>query len=121
MSVYAKENPSYLDQALESNLLNQTVRPSELVLVKDGPLTPELDAVVDRWVQRAENLDCPPIQVVDLAQNVGLAEALNAVCRRVCMSWLLVLILMICLSDSFCASDSCPGAGRLHGAGLCHA
>ena len=54
------------------------MRPSELVLVKDGPLTPELDAVVDRWVQRAENLDCPPIQVVDLAQNVGLAEALNA-------------------------------------------
>ncbi|WP_426698692.1 glycosyltransferase family 2 protein [Rothia mucilaginosa] len=78
MSVYAKENPAYLDQALESNLLNQTVRPSELVLVKDGPLTPELDAVVDRWVQRAENLDCPPIQVVELAQNVGLAEALNA-------------------------------------------
>ena len=64
--------------AVESNLLNQTLRPSELVLVKDGPLTPELDAVVDRWVQRAENLDCPPIQVVDLAQNVGLAEALNA-------------------------------------------
>ena len=78
MSVYAKENPAYLDQALESNLLQQTVRPSELVLVKDGPLTPELDAVVDRWVQRAENLDCPPIQVVELAQNVGLAEALNA-------------------------------------------
>ncbi len=78
MSVYAKENPAYLEQALESNLLNQTVRPSELVLVKDGPLTPELDAVVNRWVQRAEDLDCPPIQVVELAQNVGLAEALNA-------------------------------------------
>ena len=34
--------------------------------------------MVDRWVQRAENLDCPPIQVVELARNVGLAEALNA-------------------------------------------
>lgn len=78
MSVYAKENPAYLEQALESNLLNQTLRPSELVLVLDGPLTPELRAVVDRWVARAENLDCPPIQLVELPQNVGLAEALNA-------------------------------------------
>ncbi len=78
MSVYARENPAYLEQALESNLMNQTLRPSELVLVLDGPLTPELNEVVDRWVARAKSFDCPPIQCVKLGRNVGLAEALNA-------------------------------------------
>lgn len=38
MSIYKKENPTYLVQALDS-MLNQTVSPAEIVMVKDGPLT----------------------------------------------------------------------------------
>ena len=41
MSVYIKENPTFLKDAIES-VQNQTLKPSELVLVEDGPLTPEL-------------------------------------------------------------------------------
>ena len=38
MSVYNKENPNFFDSALESNLINQTLKPNEFVLVCDGPL-----------------------------------------------------------------------------------
>ena len=41
MSIYYKEDSTYFKQSLES-ILSQTVRTDDLVLVCDGPLTPEL-------------------------------------------------------------------------------
>lgn len=38
MSLYKNEKPAYLAQALDS-VINQTVKPSEIVMVKDGLLT----------------------------------------------------------------------------------
>lgn len=46
MSVYVKENPTFLRDAIKS-VQNQTLKPSELVLVEDGPLTPELYQVLE--------------------------------------------------------------------------
>ena len=37
ISVYIKENPTFLKDAIES-VQNQTLKPSELVLVEEGPL-----------------------------------------------------------------------------------
>ncbi len=71
MSVYKAENPAYLRIALES-LADQTVRADEVVLVEDGPLTDGLHEVI------AEFRDALNIRSVRLAQNVGLARALNA-------------------------------------------
>ena len=45
MSVYIKERPEFLERALES-ILNQTLKPKELVLVKDGVLTRELEIIL---------------------------------------------------------------------------
>lgn len=45
MSVYYKEKPEYLSLSIES-MLNQTVKPDEFIIVKDGPLTTELDEVM---------------------------------------------------------------------------
>ena len=45
MSLYKKEDPDYFQLALDS-MINQTVKPDEIVLVEDGPLTDELYAVV---------------------------------------------------------------------------
>lgn len=45
MSLYAKECPEYLKESLDS-MLAQTVPPTEIVMVKDGPLTDELEAVL---------------------------------------------------------------------------
>ncbi len=71
LSVYRKERASWLRESLES-VFGQTVRPSEVVLVEDGPLTAELDAVVGEFVRRE-----PCLKVVKLPVNGGLGAALN--------------------------------------------
>ncbi len=70
LSVYHKENPEFLDIALRSIWEDQTVKPAEIVIVKDGPLTPELDAVIDSFTRRA------PAVIVPLEKNQGLGKAL---------------------------------------------
>ena len=48
ISVYYKERPIYLKSALDS-VLNQTLPPSEIILIKDGPLTVELEKVLSSY------------------------------------------------------------------------
>lgn len=72
MSVYFKEKPFFLKESLES-LLNQTKIPNEIVLVKDGPLTKELDEVITEFESKYPSI----FTVVSLPQNKGLANALN--------------------------------------------
>lgn len=72
MSVYCLEKPSYLSLSLES-MIGQTVPPYEIVLVKDGPLTDELDAVIEEKISAHPGL----IKVVSLPVNGGLGNALN--------------------------------------------
>lgn len=48
ISLYKKENPVWLREALDS-VFAQTVHPNEIVLVKDGPLTPELESVLNEY------------------------------------------------------------------------
>lgn len=73
MSTYANEKPAYLDAALSSIWTEQLRRPDEIVLVKDGPLTPELDATIDKWAQ----LIGSPLVILVHEKNRGLAAALN--------------------------------------------
>ena len=68
MSLYKKEHPEYLKLALDS-MLNQTVKPDEIVLVEDGPLTEELYAVVDAYKMH--------LKLVINEMNLGLGLALN--------------------------------------------
>lgn len=72
MSVYFRENAQYLKQALDS-IIAQTAAPSEIVLVCDGPLTKELDGVID---QKKNQLG-DSFKVIRLAQNGGLGNALR--------------------------------------------
>ena len=71
LSLYIKEQPSHLIQCLDS-LFSQTLLPTEIILVKDGPLTAELDAIVFDYAVRY-----PVLKVVALPQNQGLGRALN--------------------------------------------
>lgn len=73
MSVYNKEKGDYLRQALESVLINQTVKPSEVVIVKDGPLTDELEEVLSNFYSNYSDV----IKIVSLSENSGLGKALN--------------------------------------------
>ena len=72
MSVYHKENAEYLRTAMDS-IWNQTIPTDDFVLVCDGPLTAELDAVIE--AMRAAHLDT--LHVVRLEKNGGLGNALN--------------------------------------------
>ena len=52
MSVYYKEKPKYLQQALESIWDKQTLKPDEIILVEDGKLTPELYQIIEKWKKK---------------------------------------------------------------------
>nr|WP_075577280.1 glycosyltransferase [Olsenella timonensis] len=73
MSCYAKDRPEWLSLALES-MAAQTLRPTEVVLVFDGPLTEGLVAAVDAFDAAHPGL----LVRVPLERNVGLGPALNA-------------------------------------------
>ena len=61
MSLYIKEKAEYFEECMQS-ILRQTVMPAEIVIVFDGPITPELRASVERhkkenpgWIRTVEN------------------------------------------------------------------
>lgn len=71
MSLYHKERPDYLRQSLDS-VFNQTLKPDEVVMVEDGPLTPELYSILDEY----ESVH-PELKRIPLSVNGGLGKALN--------------------------------------------
>lgn len=72
MSVYAKENPEYLRESIES-IWNQTVKTNDFWVVCDGPLTKELDAVLEENQKAHKEV----FHLLRLKENVGLGRALN--------------------------------------------
>lgn len=73
LSVYKQEKPDHLNQALLSIWDEQDLKPNQIVLVKDGPLSTGLDCVIASWSNRLGEA----LKVVALAENVGLGAALN--------------------------------------------
>ena len=73
ISVYKKESPSFLMKALESITQNQTLRPEEIVLVEDGPLSSELYKVIDIWKEKLGDV----LTVCKNEVNLGLTKSLN--------------------------------------------
>lgn len=70
MSVYCKEHVDFLKQALDSVFL-QTARAAQVVIVEDGPLTPELDNLLGVYKEKY-----PELELVPLPTNRGLGLAL---------------------------------------------
>ena len=71
MSLYYKENPQHLREALDS-IFSQTVPSDDVVLVEDGIVGNALDSVVCEY----ERL-YPQLHVIRYEQNRGLGYALN--------------------------------------------
>lgn len=71
LSLYYKEKPTFLSQSLNS-IFNQSIYPSEVIIVKDGPLTAELEKIVGVYQQKY-----PSLKIISLSQNQGLGRALN--------------------------------------------
>ena len=49
MSVYGKDNARWFDQALKSITIDQTVKPNEVVLVVDGPISSDIQDVINKY------------------------------------------------------------------------
>lgn len=73
MSVYKKDDPGFLKLALESIYEQQTRKPDEIVVVFDGPLTPELYGVLDAFRQGKEDV----VFYYPQEENRGLGAALQ--------------------------------------------
>ncbi len=73
MSVYKAEKAQHLHEALQSVWADQTRKPDEIVVVRDGSLTEALDEVLQEWkTQLGEQL-----VILTNPQNVGLTKSLN--------------------------------------------
>lgn len=72
MAVYYKEIPEYFLEAVES-VINQTIKPSEILIVKDGPLTEALEEACNNLLHKYSQY----IRFVHLEKNVGLGLALQ--------------------------------------------
>lgn len=70
LSIYYKEKPVFLSRALNSIWEEQILKPVEIVIVKDGPLTNELNLVLTEFEKLA------PVKNLELDKNYGLGFAL---------------------------------------------
>lgn len=71
ISIYKNENPVWFREALNS-VFTQTVQPTEVVLVKDGPLTDELESIINEYSERY-----PIFKFIVNEKNLGLGLALQ--------------------------------------------
>ncbi len=72
MSLYIKEKPEYLDEAIKS-IIQQSLKPDEIVIVKDGNISKELQEILDKYVKLYPNL----FNIIGYEKNRGLGLALN--------------------------------------------
>lgn len=72
ISVYKKEKADYLKQALQS-IINQTLKPAEIVIVKDGLLTKKLDECIENFQKQNPKL----FKILAFKENRGLGLALR--------------------------------------------
>ena len=83
MSVYKREKPEYLDEAL-SSIENQTIIPTEIILVEDGPIPIELKKVIIKHKKNWGN----SFKDIVLEKNQGLAAALRLGTEYVSTNWI---------------------------------
>lgn len=72
-SIYKNDKPVFVRVALDSMLVNQSVKPNEIVLVQDGPVPDELQQVLQEYETKFPNV----MTVIRLEKNGGLGNALK--------------------------------------------
>ena len=73
MSVYGKDKAEWFDAALES-VINQTVKPDEIVLVVDGPVPQSIQNVISKY----RGIYFERFKVIEFSENRGLGIALES-------------------------------------------
>ena len=77
LPVYRGDRADFLRRSLASVTVEQTLPPDEVVIVRDGPVPDELEGALAS-ARRGELTGAVPVRLVELAENVGLALALEA-------------------------------------------
>lgn len=72
MSLYRKEKVDNLRIAIQS-IIDQTIQPDQIIIVKDGPITPELENVLNEYKIAYPTL----FTITGYDENRGLGYALN--------------------------------------------
>lgn len=72
-SVYKNDRPEFVRVALDSILVNQTIKPSEIVLIQDGYVSPELSTLLAEYELRFPTI----MRIVRLEENIGLGNVLQ--------------------------------------------
>jgi glycosyltransferase involved in cell wall biosynthesis len=73
MAIYSGDRADFFEEAFTSTVVDQQVRPSEVVLVQDGPISAELVASVAHTIASSPI----PVNLVVVEKNAGLAAALT--------------------------------------------
>ncbi len=73
MSVFAGDDPGFLEAAFRSVVHEQTRRPDDVVLVQDGPVSPELATTITGLIHESPS----PTTLLALEANLGLGRALD--------------------------------------------
>ncbi|MEW1958965.1 glycosyltransferase [Kineococcus sp. NPDC059986] len=71
LPVWARDDVAQLRRAVDSVTVEQQLRPDEVLVVRDGPVPPDLQRALDELSAR------PELRVLELPANVGLARALD--------------------------------------------
>lgn len=73
ISVYKNDNEKFVRDALDSMLIFQSVKPSEIVIIQDGPVSTGLMNLLHEYEKNYLDI----IHIIRLEQNGGLGKALN--------------------------------------------
>ncbi len=83
-AVYKNERPDYLDRMLKSVWDNQSLKPKQIIIVEDGPLTAGLYQVLDEWKEKIGDV----LYRLKNSTNLGLTVSLNKGLEVVCSEYI---------------------------------
>lgn len=72
-SLYKNDKSEFVRVALDSMLVEQTIKPTEIVLVRDGQVSDELESLLNEYDSRYPEV----FNIIRLEQNGGLGNALK--------------------------------------------
>lgn len=94
ISVYQNDSPAYFKEAVES-ILNQTLLPSEIVLLIDGPIPTDTQDIISYFKKK-----CNFLKVIKLDINLGHGNA-----RRIGLNHCTNNIVALMDSDDICCDN----------------
>lgn len=75
MSVYGKDDVAFFKEALLSVSYNQTLKPTQVVVVEDGPVPSEMEDMISEVINMTPECE---FTIIRKPVNAGLAAALNS-------------------------------------------